>query len=142
MSNEADKGRSRQWLRTQIRSPKENAPQSIMPPYGNLSDTDVTDLVDYLLSLSAAKTPSAIGGRTAVTGRQFRPQASAASSSDIAEGGQMWAQICGRCHNLRPPSQYSDAQWQVAVYHMRVKVPLTGEQQRKILEFLQAKTRI
>lgn len=54
LSNEAAKGRSRPWLTTQIRTPKANDPQTTMPAYGSLSDEQVNDLVDYLLSLSTA----------------------------------------------------------------------------------------
>ncbi len=132
LSNEGNKGRSRQWLTTQIRDPKANDPQTAMPADRTLSAADVNDLVDYLLSLSTAKAGGAAGA--GATARGTPP----ASSSGVAEGGRMWAQTCGRCHNLRSPSQYSDAQWQVAVHHMRVRVPLTGEQQREILAFLQA----
>ena len=53
-------------------------------------------------------------------------------------GAELWAQTCSRCHNLRSPSSFGPAQWEVAVYDMRVRANLTGEQQRKILEFLKA----
>ena len=133
LSNEANKGRSREWLQTQIRNPKANSPQTIMPAYDNLSDQQVSNLVDYMLSLTTT------GGRVAATAAraaQGRPTASVASPA--ATGGTMWSQRCGQCHNLRPPSDYSDAQWAVSVHHMRVRVPLTGEEQRDILAFLQA----
>jgi mono/diheme cytochrome c family protein len=138
LSNEANKGHSRQWLTTQIRDPKANDPQTAMPSYDTLPDADISDLVDYLLSLSAAHSQATIDDRTAAGSKLPGPRASSSTSSNVAEGGRMWAQTCGQCHNFRSPSQYSDAQWQVAVHHMRVRVPLTGEQQRKILEFLQA----
>jgi mono/diheme cytochrome c family protein len=135
LSNEAGKGRSRQWLQTQIRNPKTNDPQTIMPAYGNLSDQQVNSLVDYLMSLTTAGGQT--GGAAAKTPRN-RPTASVSPPSYVTSGGMMWSQRCGQCHNLRPPSEYSDAQWAVAVHHMRVRVPLTGEEQRAILAFLQA----
>lgn len=53
-------------------------------------------------------------------------------------GAELWAQTCGHCHNLRSPSSYGPYQWEVAVYDMRVRAHLTGEEQRKITEFLKA----
>jgi len=53
-------------------------------------------------------------------------------------GAELWAQTCSHCHNLRDPSSYGPAQWEVAVYDMRVRANLTGDEQRKILEFLKA----
>jgi len=135
LSHKATEGRSREWLRTKIRNPKADNPQTIMPAYATLSDEQVNNLVDYLLSLT---TTGRQAGATAVRTTKDRPTASAASSSSVTTGGTMWSQSCGQCHGLRPPSEYSDAQWAVAVHHMRVRVPLTGEEQRDILAFLQA----
>lgn len=131
LSQEAKKGRSASWLAAQIRNPKAHTPQTVMPAYGNLSEQQVSDLVDYLLSLSAA------GAAVAPT-LPGRPPATTVSSSEVATGGKRWSQRCGQCHNLRPPAEYDDAQWAVAVHHMRVRVPLTGAEQRDILAFLQA----
>lgn len=53
-------------------------------------------------------------------------------------GAQLWAENCVRCHNIRSPSSYSDAQWEVAMHHMRIRANLTAEEHRKILEFLKS----
>ena len=53
-------------------------------------------------------------------------------------GAELWAETCSHCHNLRSPSSYGPAQWEVAVYDMRVRAHLTGEEQRLITEFLKA----
>ncbi len=53
-------------------------------------------------------------------------------------GAQLWAENCNRCHNAPPPERFSDAQWNVIVHHMRLRANLTGEETRKITEFLQA----
>jgi mono/diheme cytochrome c family protein len=154
VSNEAGKGRSREWIAGKIRNPKVDNPQTVMPACPTLSDEDVDDLVNYLLSLPTAGTQAATGVRTArglpivpaisaswtpaAKTPQGQPAAPAASTSPLAVGGKMWSQRCGQCHNLRPASQYSDAQWAVAMHHMRIRVPLTGEEQRNMLKFLQA----
>ena len=51
---------------------------------------------------------------------------------------QMWAENCNRCHNIRPAGEFSDAQWDVIMHHMRVRANLTGEEYRQILTFLKA----
>ena len=53
-------------------------------------------------------------------------------------GAVLWAQNCGHCHNIRSPDSYSDAQWDVALLHMRVRGNLTAEEHRKILAFLKS----
>ena len=55
-------------------------------------------------------------------------------------GAQLWAENCIRCHNIRSPSNYSPAQWEVATMHMRVRANLTPEEHKKILAFLKAGT--
>ncbi len=51
-------------------------------------------------------------------------------------GAQLWREHCGTCHNLRNPGDYSDAQWEVAVQHMRIRANLTAEEARAIAAFL------
>lgn len=53
-------------------------------------------------------------------------------------GAQLWGENCGRCHNVRSPSSYSDAEWDVAMHHMRIRANLTAEEHNKILEFLKS----
>ena len=51
---------------------------------------------------------------------------------------QIWSENCIRCHNTRPPDWYSDAEWEVAMQHMRVRGYLTGSDHRAVEEFLKA----
>lgn len=51
---------------------------------------------------------------------------------------QLWAENCMHCHNSRSPSAYSDGEWEAAMLHMRIRANLTGEEHRKIVEFLKA----
>ncbi|ODU25112.1 MAG: hypothetical protein ABS95_00765 [Verrucomicrobia bacterium SCN 57-15] len=53
-------------------------------------------------------------------------------------GAQLWTENCIRCHNIRSPSTYSDADWEVAMHHMRIRANLTAEEHKKILEFLKS----
>lgn len=58
------------------------------------------------------------------------------SHAFLPEGrAQLWTENCVRCHNIRSPSTYSDAEWEVAMHHMRIRANLTTEEHRKILEF-------
>ncbi len=53
-------------------------------------------------------------------------------------GAQLWAENCERCHNLRSPSQFNAAQWDIIVHHMRVIGGLTAVEARKIRVFLES----
>src|SRR5437016_5314213 len=53
-------------------------------------------------------------------------------------GEELWSNNCMRCHNLRPPTTYSNAQWDVIVHHMRLRANITGQEQRAIVEFLKS----
>lgn len=62
-----------------------------------------------------------------------------ASATSAGKGGaQLWAESCVRCHNVRSPSTYSDAEWDVAMHHMRIRANLTAEESTKVLEFLRS----
>jgi mono/diheme cytochrome c family protein len=74
------------------------------------------------------------GANTAVAGDDHN----ASQASSLQSGAQLWADNCSRCHNIRPPQSYSDAQWQAVVMHMRLRADLTGREQREITRFLQA----
>ena len=64
-------------------------------------------------------------------------QVSAAAATGKG-GAELWAENCVRCHNIRSPSSYSPAQWEVVMMHMRVRANLTPEEHKKILEFLKS----
>ena len=51
-------------------------------------------------------------------------------------GAKIWANHCGRCHNVRPPDAYNDRQWKITVKHMRHQANLTGAQERAVRAFL------
>ena len=57
---------------------------------------------------------------------------------DANKGAQLWADNCGRCHNLRGPEELRDDQWISTMYHMRVRAGFTGQDTRDILSFMQA----
>jgi hypothetical protein len=72
---------------------------------------------------------------------QTTTQSGGAVSSDSymgLSGEELWSNNCLRCHNIRPPTMYSDAQWDVIVHHMRLRANITGQEQRAIVEFLKS----
>ena len=56
----------------------------------------------------------------------------------IGEGAQVWANNCGRCHNIRPPTERTDTQWITVLMHMRARANLTRHQADAVLAYLQA----
>jgi len=58
LSQEGLRGRTKDWLITQIRNPKAHFPNTVMPAFTALSDKKINDLVDYLLSLKSSAIPS------------------------------------------------------------------------------------
>ena len=56
----------------------------------------------------------------------------------IARGAKAWADNCGRCHNIRSPSEVGDKEWHVSVAHMRVRANIPGNVARDIKVFLQS----
>lgn len=62
-----------------------------------------------------------------------------ASAKGTGKGGaQLWAESCARCHNVRSPSIYSDAEWDVAMHHMRVRANLSAADTETITKFLRS----
>ena len=73
--------------------------------------------------------------------RNTATESSGAVSSDTymgLSGEELWSNNCLRCHNIRPPTMYGNAQWDVIVHHMRLRANITGQEQRAIVEFLKS----
>lgn len=45
----------------------------------------------------------------------------------------LWAQKCSQCHYARAPDTFSPTQWEIIMFHMRVRANLTVEEHRRIL---------
>ena len=52
------------------------------------------------------------------------------------DGGTLYKQHCNRCHNGRPLSERSFAQNEVSLAHMRNFSGLTGQEYRKIVQYM------
>mgnify|MGYP001815595708 CR=1 FL=1 len=94
---------------------------------GALAGLSVALLVSGCQSLSGTTSPS-------------NQEGIGAGDHEIAisskSGVQLWAEHCGRCHNVRDPSTLSDSQWDVAMLHMRTRANLTASDAAAIREFI------
>lgn len=64
-----------------------------------------------------------------------------AQASLIAKGAQVYANQCGRCHNMRSSTERTDAEWKVIVSHMRTRGNMTKSEAEWVKAFLQATNR-
>jgi hypothetical protein len=87
----------------------------------------------------ASTTLSLFAGPEA-NGKAANTTSSAASGDSYMglTGEELWSNNCLRCHNIRPPTMYNNAQWDVIVHHMRLRANITGQEQRAIVEFLKS----
>ena len=54
----------------------------------------------------------------------------------FVEGARLWPVYCAQCHNARPGSQFSPAQWDAITMHMRTLSNMPAKDMRAIKEFL------
>jgi len=55
----------------------------------------------------------------------------------LVEGAHLWEIYCNHCHNARPGSQFSPAQWDAITMHMKTLSNMPAKDMRAIKEFLQ-----
>jgi hypothetical protein len=53
-------------------------------------------------------------------------------------GAQLWAARCTQCHFARDPGTFSPEQWEIIMFHMRIRANLTAWETDSILEFLKS----
>lgn len=54
----------------------------------------------------------------------------------LIEGAHLWSIYCNQCHNARPGSQFSPAQWDAITMHMKTLSNMPAKDMRSIKEFL------
>ena len=52
------------------------------------------------------------------------------------EGARLWPVYCSQCHNARPGSEFSPAQWDQIMMHMRTQSNMPAKDARAIKEYL------
>jgi mono/diheme cytochrome c family protein len=63
-------------------------------------------------------------------------QHTAEEKQDFVEGAKLWPVYCAQCHNARPGSQFSPAQWDAITMHMRTLSNMPAKDMRSIKVFL------
>jgi mono/diheme cytochrome c family protein len=53
----------------------------------------------------------------------------------FVEGARLWPVYCAQCHNARPGSQFSPAQWDAIAMHMKTLSNMPAKDMRAIKEF-------
>ena len=92
-------------------------------------------LASLALGIAGCSTAAPPKGGTA--DESGKPAVAAAKPARTG-GAELWSRNCGHCHNIRSPSSYSDAQWEVVMLHMRVRANLTADEHKEILAFLKS----
>ncbi len=102
------KGKTRDWLVTQIRNPKSHFPNTIMPDYISTSDQQVNAVVDYLVSIASGGTlaPTTVPVQTVAappsTKPVNRPKAPPGPAAYVIgspeRGVVVFTQVCLSCH--------------------------------------------
>ena len=61
---------------------------------------------------------------------------STAKREMLVEGARLWPVYCAQCHNARPGSQFSPAQWDAITMHMKTLSNMPAKDMAAIREFL------
>jgi mono/diheme cytochrome c family protein len=78
----------------------------------------------------------AIAGLT-VAGTAVAQQESKAEKQKLfLDGARLWPVYCSQCHNARPGSQFSPAQWDIIMMHMRTQSNMPAKDANAIKEYL------
>ena len=92
-----------------------------------------------LTTLALGAVVMLVAGCQAPGGHMHTNSAAVASAGKSGKGGaQLWAENCLACHNVRSPSQYSDADWDLVMHHMRVRANLSATDTETITKFLRS----
>jgi mono/diheme cytochrome c family protein len=119
------KEKSRQWLIVQIRDPKAHHPTSIMPAYSSLSDRQINEIVDYLLTVAqggeisveatapgptrtSSLAPATVPPRVKVMGPQGPPGLASYMIGNVELGEYLFRQNCEACHGPQGKDKVSN----------------------------------
>ena len=130
LSQEGIRGRSRDWLTTQIRNPKAHNPDTVMPSFASLNDRQLNDLLDFLLSsgegnvgqkllpavmkkqrgMESSRSPVPAGAKPSLTGEATgkEPGRAAYIIGSADRGAVLFAEECSSCHGPRGTDNVSN----------------------------------
>jgi mono/diheme cytochrome c family protein len=70
------------------------------------------------------------------SGRALAVEDEQAQRQLFKQGAKLWPVYCAQCHNARPGSEFSPAQWDVIMMHMRTQANLPAQDARALTEYL------
>jgi mono/diheme cytochrome c family protein len=83
-----------------------------------------------LLALSQIRSVGTVGAEEA---------AEESEKALFRRGAELWPKVCANCHNPRPGSERSPAEWDTIIMHMRSIANLPEKDARAIQVFLKAR---
>jgi cytochrome c5 len=91
------------------------------------------------IGAAVATIASTATAQTTVPASKTKVETTAATQEKIElSGAELWTLNCNRCHMIRSPGEFTAAQWEAIMMHMRVRANIPAAQAREILKFLQA----
>jgi mono/diheme cytochrome c family protein len=69
---------------------------------------------------------------------QPAPSGEAERRALFLRGAQLWPVYCNTCHNARTGAEFSPAEWEMILMHMRTQANLTPQDASAILEYLRS----
>jgi cytochrome c5 len=88
----------------------------------------------FVTSLATAQTPAA----ASKTKQETKITTTVTTKPEPLSGAELWAMHCSRCHMTRTPGEFTAAQWQTIIRHMRIRANLPAAQAREIQKYFEA----
>ncbi|MRR17753.1 MAG: c-type cytochrome, partial [Deltaproteobacteria bacterium] len=110
LSGQGLKGRSRDWLSTQLVNPKAHNSSSVMPAQASLSPDAIGQLIDYLQSLKQPVSAAAAAAPPAAAsaGPRGAPGAAVAIIGSADHGAILFEKTCVSCHGREGKGQVAN----------------------------------
>jgi cytochrome c5 len=90
--------------------------------------------VMFVTSLATAQTPAAASKPK----QETKTTTTATAKAEPLSGAELWTMNCSRCHITRTPGEFTAAQWQTIMRHMRIRANLPAAQAREIQKYFEA----
>jgi Dihaem cytochrome c len=76
--------------------------------------------------------------QTAASGSETKVEKTTQAKTEPLSGAELWTLNCSRCHMSRSPGEFTAAQWQTILMHMRIRANLPAAQAKELQKFFQA----
>jgi len=88
------------------------------------------------LALAATVVIAASSLVSAARADDAKPAATKPPVAKKLTGAELYAINCNRCHQERYPTEFTSAQWQTIMTHMRVRANLPAKQVKAIVKYM------